>query len=148
MKGKGSLALMEQIVMLLVFALAAALCLQAFVKSDQLSRRSEAADHAAVLCQSVAETVKNKSGDLAAAAQTLEIPYGGYAGEGMDFEQHYNEDWTVSHTREYAYCLRAEVLDSGVSGLGKARVWVETDPATDALFELEFSWQEEVTAHG
>lgn len=52
MKSKAPLALMEQMVMLLVFALAAALCLQAFVQSDRLSRESEARDHAAVLCQS------------------------------------------------------------------------------------------------
>ncbi len=146
MKGKGSLALMEQLVMLLVFALAAALCLQAFVKSDQMSKDSEAADHAMVLCQSVAETVKNKGGDLAAAAESMNIPYGSYAGEGMAFEQHYNEDWTVSNTREYAYVLRAEETDSEINGLGKARVWVEATPAS-TLFELEFSWQE-VTAHG
>ena len=34
MKSKAPLALMEQMVMILVFALAAALCLQAFVKSE------------------------------------------------------------------------------------------------------------------
>ena len=51
MKSKAPLALMEQMVMLLVFALAAALCLQAFVQSDRLSRESEARAHAAVLCQ-------------------------------------------------------------------------------------------------
>ena len=41
MRSKAPLILMEQMVMLLVFALAAALCLQAFVKSDSLSSRSE-----------------------------------------------------------------------------------------------------------
>ena len=41
MKSKAPLMLMEQMIMLLVFALAAALCLQAFVKSEQLSSRSE-----------------------------------------------------------------------------------------------------------
>ena len=52
MKSKAPLLLMEQMVMLLVFALAAALCLQAFVRSEAMSRESEARDHAAVLCQS------------------------------------------------------------------------------------------------
>ena len=50
MRSKAPLILMEQMVMLLVFALAAALCLQAFVKSDELSARGEARDRAAVLC--------------------------------------------------------------------------------------------------
>ncbi len=37
MKSKAPLVLMEQIIMLLVFALAAAICLQAFIKADALS---------------------------------------------------------------------------------------------------------------
>ena len=37
MKSKASLLLMEQLVMVLVFALAAALCLQVFLRADQIS---------------------------------------------------------------------------------------------------------------
>ena len=44
MRSKAPLVMMEQMVMLLVFALAAALCLQAFVKSDQLSQQGEVRD--------------------------------------------------------------------------------------------------------
>ena len=40
MKSKAPLALMEQLVMVLVVALAAALCLQAFTLADQISRRN------------------------------------------------------------------------------------------------------------
>ena len=57
MKSKIPLILMEQMVMLLVFALAAALCLQAFVKSDQMSGRSHDRDRAVTLVQEMAETV-------------------------------------------------------------------------------------------
>ena len=38
MRSKAPLVMMEQMVMLLVFALAAALCLQAFVRSDAQSK--------------------------------------------------------------------------------------------------------------
>ena len=38
MRSKAPLALMEQMVMVLVFALAAALCLQAFALADRISR--------------------------------------------------------------------------------------------------------------
>ena len=38
MRSKAPLVMMEQMVMLLVFALAAALCLQAFVRSDEIGR--------------------------------------------------------------------------------------------------------------
>ena len=46
MKNSAFLALMEQMVMTLVFALSAALCLQVFVLSEQMSLRSEAQSHA------------------------------------------------------------------------------------------------------
>ena len=63
MKSKAPLVLMEQMVMLLVFALASALCLQAFVKSGDLSQRSAARDRAAVEAQNAAETLRSQSGD-------------------------------------------------------------------------------------
>ena len=56
MTSKAPLLLMEQMVMLVVFALAAALCVQAFVRSDAASARNEARDEAVVLCQNAAET--------------------------------------------------------------------------------------------
>ena len=81
--------------------MAAALCLQAFVKSDQLSRGAEAQDRAVALCQSAAEVIRANGGDLPAAAAALGLTYGAYAGESLDFEAHYHGDWTLSNTREY-----------------------------------------------
>lgn len=138
MKSKAPLVLMEQMVMLLVFALAAALCLQAFVKSDSASRRSEARDRAAVLCQSVAESVRS-SGGLDAAAQRL----------GCQFSQgllwmDYDEDWNSDP--DGIYRLTAQGLPSGTPGLNLARVAVDQDG--EVLFELEIAWQGEVTAGG
>ena len=86
MKSKAPLILMEQMAMLLVFALAAALCLQAFVKSDSLSSRSRDRDRAVTLAQTVAETVRASGGSpgqaIAAAAEKLgyrlDHPYTAY----------------------------------------------------------------------
>ena len=64
MKSKAPLMLMEQMIMLLVFALAAALCLQAFVKSEQLSSRSENRDRAVTIAQTAAETIRHCGGDM------------------------------------------------------------------------------------
>ncbi len=146
MKSKAPLILMEQLVMLAVFALAAALCLQAFVKSDQLSRRAEAQDRAVALCQSAAEVIRANGGDLPAAAAALGLTYGAYAGESLDFEAHYNGDWTLSNTREYDYCLRAERVEAGIAGLGRAKIWVVKTADGSTVFELEAAWQEEVSA--
>ena len=58
-RSKTPLALMEQMVMVLVFALAAALCVQVFVLSDRTSRYGEARDRALLEAQSAAEALKS-----------------------------------------------------------------------------------------
>ena len=60
MRSKTPLALMEQVVMVLVFALAAALCLRVFAFSNQLSQRNEDIDHAVLLAQNTAEMLKSE----------------------------------------------------------------------------------------
>lgn len=59
MKSKAPLVMMEQIVMVLVFALAAALCLQTFVLSGKMSKMTEVKNRAVVEAQNAAETIKN-----------------------------------------------------------------------------------------
>ena len=67
MRNKSPLALMEQLVMVLVFALAAALCLQVFMFADLTSERNAAIDRAVTECQNAAEILKASGGDLAHA---------------------------------------------------------------------------------
>lgn len=156
MKSKAPLVLMEQMVMLLVFALAAALCLQAFVKSDEKSRQMEARDHAVLLCQSVAETIRGNGGDIgdamgAVTGQSLAV-------EGLGFEARFDESWELIEAdrsftagRQY-YCVWANEIDSEIPGLGKAEVYVESVAPSDGeitrIFQIEVAWQEEVTSHG
>ena len=54
MKNKGSLVLMEQLLMVLVFAIAAAFCLQAFALSQKISRQFTQTDRASAAAQSAA----------------------------------------------------------------------------------------------
>lgn len=145
-RDKTPLLLMEQLVTLLVFALAAAVCLRAFVTADGLSRSMADREQAAIHCQNAAETLRNSGGDFAAAAERMDIVYEAYAQEEPAFSAHYNEDWTLSNTRDYAYCLRAEPLESSVDGLGRARVSVTETKHGQTLFELEVAWQE-VSGH-
>lgn len=63
-RSKAPLALMEQIIMILVFALTAAVCLQAFVYSNNLSEEGDKENMAASHAQEVVETCKMYSGDL------------------------------------------------------------------------------------
>ena len=72
MKNKAPLPLMEQLIMVLVFALTAALCLQGFSLADRISRRQEAKETAAMLAQNMAETLKACSGDPEAASRLID----------------------------------------------------------------------------
>lgn len=153
MRSKAPLALMEQMVMLLVFALAAALCLQAFVQSDAISQRSEARDRAVELAQSVAEVVKSCHGDLAAVAEKLGVSVSLDSGS---FQIEYTENWELSpHTGEsvidigedFIYHLGVYVEDSDVPGLGRGGVWVKDEINEIELFRIEIAWQE-VDVHG
>ncbi|MCI8524654.1 MAG: hypothetical protein HFF17_01770 [Oscillospiraceae bacterium] len=137
MRSKAPLMLMEQMIMLLVFALAAALCMQAFVKSDQMSRGSEDRDRAVVLCQSTAETIRHCGGDMAAAAALL-----GTEQYGADYLMaDYAADWTPAQGT-MRYTLGAALVESGTDGLGQASVWVRDEAAGTELFRISVAWQE------
>ena len=55
MKNKAPLALMEQFIMILVFALTATVCLQVFVFSSRMSSTGELRAHAVTAVQNAAE---------------------------------------------------------------------------------------------
>lgn len=148
-RDKTPLLLMEQLVTLLVFALAAALCLQAFVTADRLSRRMADREQAAIHCQNAAETLKQKAGDIPAALGEL-----GDVGrrEGFGYFVSYGEGWSEfvpDGVRTSSYTLRVMPLESGLDGLGKAQVtaYAWSKGEMEELFSLEAAWQE-VTADG
>ena len=62
MKGKGVLSLLEQSVMLLVFAAAAALCLKGFLAAEVIFRESARLDEAVLQARNVAEQLKYTGG--------------------------------------------------------------------------------------
>lgn len=70
-RSKAPLALMEQIIMILVFALAAAICLQAFVYSNHLSKTGEQRELAVTKAQQVTEYCKAKHGNLDNVSKAL-----------------------------------------------------------------------------
>lgn len=149
MRQKTSLSLMELAVMVAVFALAAAVCLRAFVWADTHSRRSEAESWAATLCQSTADAIKAAEGDaearLRAVAEAMEIPYGAFTAESAcDFDGHYDADFRICTDRSYSYCLVVRPVETDILGLGKAEVAVTDSTYTDTLFSLEVCWQEEI----
>ena len=142
MKNKAPLALMEQLVMTLVFALAAAVCLQVFVFSEQMSRRNEIMDRAVLAAQSAAETVKYTRGDYQQAAQIS-----GGSWDGTHWYLLFQKNGhPADHNREADFRLYVSTVDSGQPLLGMAEIRAETADG-QVLFVIPAAWQE-VDEHG
>ena len=139
MRNKAPLALMEQLMMVLVFALAAALCLQVFIFSDRSSRRKEAVNRAVLEAQNAAEELKSVHGDFTRAAEL----YGG-SYDGRTWDWSYDENWKKDNGT--AYHLLVLPADGGPMLLGSAEVTVYTAEG-DVLVSLPVAWQE-VDARG
>jgi len=77
MRSKSSLSLIEQALMLLVFALCAAVCLAVFAWADTTSKNNEKRDITLVYAQNMAEVLKNTRGDYAEAAELYSGEYDG-----------------------------------------------------------------------
>ena len=137
MKNKAPLALLEQIIMILVFALTAAFCLQGFILSDQISRRQEMQTQAVLIAQNTAETLKNTAGDFSESASRL----GGVATE-HGWSIPYDASWkTLTALDTATYVLEITKLDSGTPNLGSAQI--QLLHAEDILFEITTAWQED-----
>lgn len=124
-RSKAPLALMEQIIMILVFALTAAVCLQAFVYSNTLSKKGENENLAASHAQEVVEYCKMLGGDLDQVCGSL-------SGERTEsgLKVSYEED------RMTVYLA---VTDSS-PWLEKAKVRVEMEDGSE-IFSLDTAWQ-------
>ena len=127
MKSKTPLALMEQLVMVLVFALAAALCVSCFVTADRLSQRSAMRDEAVIAAQNAAETIKGCRGDFERAAALLD----GTLTNGI-----------LELRAQENICLVVTPESSGDPLLGRARVEACASRDGEALFALTVFWQE------
>ncbi len=134
MKRNASLLLLELVIMLLVFSLASAVCLQTFYKADQRGIQSDMEDSALVTAQNVAETLKASKGDLAFCASELN----GKASDKLVI--HFDKNWnTVSADSSY----RLEVIPQTTNNelLGEAQITV-FDKDENILSRLSVCWQE------
>ena len=133
MRSKTPLALMEQVIMVLVFALAAALCLRVFVLSDRISRECEARDRAVPAVQTVAEILKNCRGDFAETERLAEA-----ALDNIDILLYHSD--RTEHTED-ALCITVLPANTESELLGSAEVSALNDSG-DVIFSLTVSWQE------
>lgn len=137
MKNKASLPLMEQLLMVLVFSLTAAICIQGFALAKRLSQHQETRDQAVIRAQNAAEILKHTSGNYEAAASLL----GAYR-EQEAWLVCYDASWQPLSSRTNAeYLLSISPLETDSSLLGSARICITADE--ELLFELTTAWQEE-----
>ena len=137
MRSKAPLALMEQVVMVLVFALAAAVCLRIFAFSYQMSERNKDIDHAVLLAQNTAESIKAYGGVEEAAGAT-----GGEIRQTM-WSAYYDAELKPVPDRELAcYEVHTLPVNSGVEGLSRAVIDVLRRDGNEPLFSITVAWQE------
>lgn len=139
MRSKAPLVLMEQIIMVLVFALAAAISLRAFVYADQQSRACAHRDMALSQCRNTAEGLKSCHGDFSRAALLL---HGRVEEDGTLLCRYFDGDWNeVEEAEDSAFRLTVRRQDSGHPLLGLGDIIV-SDGQHHVLCSLTVSWQE------
>ena len=124
MNRRRTLTLIEITVMLLVFALAAALCMVSFARIENGVRENTCRDRAIVEMQNAGEVLRHCGGDFAAAADR----HGGI----WDGQR-----WLLDFG-EYQICVKPE--STGVPLLGGARL--EAIYRGEILFAMDLRWQE------
>jgi len=139
MKSKGTLVLIEQAVMLTVFALASVLCLRAFVWADTVSKEISAQDQAMIQAQNAAEVLKSCTGD----GKMSSLLYGG-AWDGTVWTIHYDKNWAQSETPA-EYRLTARPITGEQDYLGTALIQVFHQEVCLVHLDRHVAWQE-VTA--
>ncbi len=141
MRSKAPLALMEQLIMVLVFTLACALCLRAFVWSEQTSQFYTHRDRAMIQCQNTAEILKSCHGNFSQAAQLLDGQT-----QGDVLIQYFDGEWnpTTPDTGSFLICVQRR--DSGHPLLGLAELTAENIQQTigkeQLLCSFTIAWQE------
>ena len=133
MRNKTPLILMELACMLLVFALSAVLCLQAFVWADTASKESVKQDRALREAQNVAESVKGLRGDFSAAEQFC----GGLWDDDAGYIR-YNGNWEETE-EEGTYVLRCLRTQEELEYMEGALV--EVLEGEQVLASLRIAWQ-------
>ena len=129
MRSKTPLALMEQLVMVLVFALSAAFCLRVFVAADRLSREQEALSYAVAAAQNTAELLKISGEDW-----EQQLADGQWKkAEGV---------WRTECETASGGVLEIWPQEQTVAGLAQAEIRVIRDDG-ELLFAIPVAWQKE-----
>jgi hypothetical protein len=110
---KFSSFLSEQILAILFFALTAAVCVQIFTVSSNMSDESQQLNYALILAQSGAEAFKAAEGDIQTTAQILRSNTAG----SQSIDLYYNDSWQECAATDAAYQMTINQLSPAAEGL-------------------------------
>lgn len=133
MKSRATLSMMELLLMICVFAVAAAVCMRIFAYADSLSREKKTRDFAVTQVENAAQAVKHSGGDFARAAALLEL-----SGSGEGFEEAFSE--ALEPAPEGTYRLTARSAEAEDPLLGAAEITF-AGPEGE-IFGVTVYWQE------
>ena len=118
-RSRFTLFLMEQLVVILVFAICAAACVRILTESYFMATDSRNTGNAIQAAESAAECYKAVKGDVAKVAEIMGGASSGTSGAGVAFI-YYDEDWTVCSELRASYRMR---LTSGSETVGPVRLY-------------------------
>lgn len=117
------LFLIELVIIILFFAISAAICMKLFVFSYVMTEQSSDISHAALAAQNTAECFKAVQGDITKTAELL-----GAAVENNTLSYHPTDDITLTLIAE------EDTLEKNYSIIGKIHV---TDNHNKIIFDME-----------
>lgn len=136
-ESKAPLMLMEQVIMVLVFALVSAVCIQAFALARTTSVQMSDRDHAVNVSQTLAETLKAYHGSTEKVRERL-----GGESDGERLVFYYDSDWreTAEPSASFLMSFGQEESD-GFCRYGRITVCDVSDQRE--IFSMRVAWQGE-----
>jgi len=136
MNRRSVLPMMELMIMVLVFAISAGICVRCFVHADQLSKQQENKTEAVLVAQNAAELLKSSSGDMERAADRI----GGFC-DGNSWFIPMNASWEAIEAVEQAVFL-LEVTRETEAALPLGTALLRVTAGDETLVEIRVAWQE------
>ena len=137
MKNRTSLTLLEMLIMILILALAAALCIRAFVYSGKLSKEDRVKAEALSHAQNAAELIKYYKGDIDKAFSQMGWTYL----EGLGAEL--GEDFENCEPGGLKYRVLTKPISEGSPLLGNVLITVEDAEDGSVICSINAAWQED-----
>jgi len=143
MKSKSSLVLIEQLLMLLVFAICAAVCLSVFNYANQVSAQNQMKIQAIQHTQNIAERIQGFDQDILNDKEKLAKELNAYATTDTVM-LYYDYAWQTVDKPAAVYTLQIKEMLGSKDNLGQISMTMLHIAEDKIIFEIPIAWQKEV----